>query len=163
MSIPVTWSVYPNVNDEESSLGVGLEGMHISSLSSEWRSHEQKTNKTNKKTKPWRRVSIMTVIFRLSSEMSLNLVLCDIPCQAPGVLGAVLAPAGPLSTDRIVCLVLKACASRDDPGFESRCRRDFSGSSHTSDLNIGTQVATLPGAWRYRVSAGTGRPGVSIL
>ena len=24
-------------------------------------------------------------------------------------------------------------------------------------------VATLPGAWRYRVSTGTGRPGVSIL
>ena len=39
----------------------------------------------------------------------------------------------------------------------------FSGSSHTSDLKIGTPVATLPGAWRYRVRAGTGRPGVSIL
>ena len=39
----------------------------------------------------------------------------------------------------------------------------FSGSSHTSDLNIGTPVATLPGALRYRVSAGTGRPGVSIM
>ena len=39
----------------------------------------------------------------------------------------------------------------------------FSGSSHTSDLKIGTPVATLPGAWRYRVSAGTGQPGVSIL
>ena len=36
-------------------------------------------------------------------------------------------------------------------------------SSHTSDLKIGTPVATLPGAWRYRVSTGTGRPGVSIL
>ena len=43
------------------------------------------------------------------------------------------------------------------------CAGIFSGSSHTSDLNIGTPVATLPGAWRYRVSAGTGRPGVSIL
>ena len=42
------------------------------------------------------------------------------------------------------------------PGF-------FSGLSHTSDLKIGTPVATLPGAWRYRVSAGTGRRGVSIL
>ena len=39
----------------------------------------------------------------------------------------------------------------------------FSGSSHTSDFKIGTPVATLPGAWRYRVSAGTGQPGVSIL
>ena len=32
----------------------------------------------------------------------------------------------------------------------------FSGSSHTSDLKIGTPVATLPGAWHYRVSTGTG-------
>ena len=38
----------------------------------------------------------------------------------------------------------------------------FSGSSHTSDLKISTPVATLPG-WRYRVSTGTCRPGVSIL
>ena len=58
----------------------------------------------------------------------------------------------------------KASASRAEdprvriplaPGF-------FSGSSHTSDSKIGTPVATQPGAWRYRVSAGTGRPGVSI-
>ena len=66
--------------------------------------------------------------------------------------------------DRLVGLVVKASASRaEGPRFESRLCRDFSGSSHTSDLNIGTPVATLPGAWRYRVSAGTGRPGVSIL
>ena len=39
----------------------------------------------------------------------------------------------------------------------------FSGSSHTSDLKIGTPMATLSGAWRYRVSAGTGRFDVSIL
>ena len=39
----------------------------------------------------------------------------------------------------------------------------FSGSSHTSDLNIGTPVAALPGAWRVRVSAQTGWPGISIL
>ena len=58
--------------------------------------------------------------------------------------------------------MVKASASRaEDPGFESRLRRDFS--SHTSDFKIGTPVATLPGAWRYRVSAGTVRPGVSIL
>ena len=48
--------------------------------------------------------------------------------------------------------MLEASASRaEDPGFESRLRRDFSGSSHTSDLKIGTPVATLPGAWHYRV------------
>ena len=39
----------------------------------------------------------------------------------------------------------------------------FLGSSHTSDSKIGTPVATLPGAWCSRVSAGTGRPGVRIL
>ena len=70
----------------------------------------------------------------------------------------------PTFTNRLVGLVVKASASRaEDPGFESRLRWDFSGSSHTSDLKNGTPVATLPGAWRYRVSVGTGRPGVSIL
>ena len=70
----------------------------------------------------------------------------------------------PPDSYRLVGLVVKASASRaEDPGFESRWRRGFSGSSHTSDLNFGTPVATLPGAWRYSVSAGTGRPGVSIL
>ena len=60
--------------------------------------------------------------------------------------------------------VVKASASgAEDLGFESRFQRDFSESSHTSDLKIGTPVATLPGAWHYRVSAGTGPPGVSIL
>ena len=52
---------------------------------------------------------------------------------------------------------------RKVPGSNPACAGIFSGSSHTSDLNIGTPVATLPGTWRYRVSAGTGRPGVSIL
>ena len=56
------------------------------------------------------------------------------------------------SRDRLVGLVVKVTAF----GF-------FSGSSHTSDLKIGTPVATLPGAWHDRVSAGTGWPGVSIL
>ena len=60
--------------------------------------------------------------------------------------------------------MVKASASRaEDPGFESCLRRDFSGSSHTSDFKIGTPVATLPGAWRYRVSSGTGQPSVSTL
>ena len=64
----------------------------------------------------------------------------------------------------LVGLVVKASAyGAEDPGFESRLRRDFSGSSHTSDFKIGTPVATLPGAWHYKVGAGTGRPGVSIL
>ena len=48
-------------------------------------------------------------------------------------------------------------------GSNPTCARIFSGLSHTSDLKIGTPVATQPGSWRYRVSTGTGRPGVSIL
>ena len=52
---------------------------------------------------------------------------------------------------------------RKIPGSNPACAGIFSGSSHTGDLKIGTPVATLPEAWRYRVSAGTGQPGVSIL
>ena len=56
--------------------------------------------------------------------------------------------------DRLVGLAVKVSASRaEDPGFESRLRQDFSGSSHTSDLNIGTPMAALPGAWRWDWSA----------
>ena len=57
---------------------------------------------------------------------------------------------------RLVGLVVKT------QGWNSACAGIFSGSSHTSDLKIGTPVATLPGAWRYSVSAGSGWPGVSI-
>ena len=65
---------------------------------------------------------------------------------------------------RLAGLMVKASASgAEDPGFESRWRRDFSGSSHISDLNTGTPVAALPGAWRYSVSPGTSRSGVCIL
>ena len=52
---------------------------------------------------------------------------------------------------------------RKIPGSNPACAGTFSGSSHTSDLKTGTPVVTLPGAWRYRVSTGTGLPGVSIL
>ena len=48
-------------------------------------------------------------------------------------------------------------------GSNPACTGIFLGSSHTSDIKIATQVAILPGAWRYRVSAGTGWLGVSIL
>ena len=60
--------------------------------------------------------------------------------------------------------MVKASSSRvEDPGFESRLRRDFSGSSHTSDLKIGTPGVTLQGVWCYRVSTRTGWPAVSML
>ena len=52
---------------------------------------------------------------------------------------------------------------RKIPGSNPACDGIFSGSSHTSDFKVGTPVATLPGAWRYRVSTGAGRPGVRIL
>ena len=99
----------------------------------------------------------------------------------PSVVGPALGPTGPVSVHcdwvRANCLckfyldyhltgqVVKASASRAaDLAFDScLCCGDFSGSSHTSVLKIGTLVATLPDTWRYRVSAGTGWPGVSIL
>ena len=66
--------------------------------------------------------------------------------------------------DRLVGLVVRRPPrERKIPGSNPACARIFSGSSHTSDSKIGTPVATLPGAWHYRFSAGTGRPGVSIL
>ena len=49
------------------------------------------------------------------------------------------------------------------PDSNLTCAGIFPGSSHTSDLKIGNPGATPPVAWRYRVSAGTGWPGVSIL
>ena len=68
------------------------------------------------------------------------------------------------SAYRLVGLVVRRPPrERKVPGSNPACDGIFSGSSQTSDLKIGTPVATLPGAWRYRVSAGTGRPGVSIL
>ena len=77
----------------------------------------------------------------------------------------VIQPMAALCTpDRLVGLVVRRPPrERKIPGSNTACAGIFSGSSHTSDLKIGTPVATLLGAWRYRVSTGTGRPGVSIL
>ena len=68
-----------------------------------------------------------------------------------------------LSTYRLVGLVVvrRPPRERKIQGSNPACAGIFSGSSHTSDSKIGTPVATLPDAWRYRVRAGTGRPGVS--
>ena len=77
-----------------------------------------------------------------------------------------LSPCHALDTAvyRLIGLVVKGPPrERKVPGSNPACTGIFSGSSHTSDLKIGTPVATLPGAWRYRVSTGTGRPGVSML
>ena len=70
----------------------------------------------------------------------------------------------PVTSYRLVGLVVRRPPrERKVPGSNPASAGIFSGPSHTSDLNIGTPVATLSGAWRYRVSTGTGRPGVSIL
>ena len=66
--------------------------------------------------------------------------------------------------DRLVGLVFNVRLESGRSGVQfSLVAWDFSGSSHTSDLKIDTPLATLPGTWRYRVSAGTGWHGVSIL
>ena len=62
--------------------------------------------------------------------------------------------------DHLVGLVIKASASREvDQGSISACAV---GISTTNNLNIDTPVATLSGAWRNNVSAGTGRTDVRI-
>ena len=70
----------------------------------------------------------------------------------------------PSAVDRLSGLVVKAFASKAaDPQFNYKLRHgDFSQLSHTSDLKIGSPTATLPDAWCYRVSAGTGWPSVSM-
>ena len=66
--------------------------------------------------------------------------------------------------DRLVGLVVRRPPrERKISGSNPACAGICSGSSHTSDFKIGTPLATLSGAWRYRVSTGTGRRGVSIL
>ena len=70
----------------------------------------------------------------------------------------------PLLSDRLAGLVVRRPPrERKVPGSNPACAGIFSGLSHTSDLKIGTPVATLPDAWRYRVITGTGWPGVSII
>ena len=64
------------------------------------------------------------------------------------------------TADCPVGLVVKASASgMAELGFKSgfRCG-NFSRSARTGDLKLGTPVATLPGAWHFRVSPGTGWP-----
>ena len=49
------------------------------------------------------------------------------------------------------------------PWFDSRFRPGSSfRSSQTGDLQLGTPVTTLPGAWLSSVRAGTGLPGGSV-
>ena len=90
-------------------------------------------------------------------------------CRFSVILGPIRSspirfPFSLFSPDRLVGLVVRRLPrERKTPSSNPACGGIFSGSSHTNDSKIGTPVATLPGAGRYRVSAGTGRPGVSIL
>ena len=69
----------------------------------------------------------------------------------------------PTGTASLAQWVRRLPRKRKIPGSNPACDGIFPGSDHTSDLKIGTPVTILPGAWRYRVSTGNGRPGVSIL
>ena len=61
-------------------------------------------------------------------------------CSLHGVLASAVNTAS-------LAKWLKASTPKEEgPEFESRLRRDFSGSSHASDLKIGTPAAVLPGA-----------------
>ena len=111
------------------------------------------------------------------------MILSDIACVHTDVVRGGLPPSstvgqlqtGPLAgrylltgvlifRHRLVGLVVRRPPrERKIPGSNPDCAGIFSGSSHTSDSKLGTPVATLPGAWRYTVSTGTGRLGVSIL
>ena len=80
-----------------------------------------------------------------------------------GVMRTQLVYSAPVATASLAQWLRRPPRERKIPGSNPACDGIFSGSSHTSDFKTGTPVATLPGAWRHRVSAGTGRPGVSIL
>ena len=69
----------------------------------------------------------------------------------------------PLPNRLIGLVVRRLPRERKILGTNPVCAEIFPGSSHTNDFKIGTPVATLPVAWRYRVSARTGQPGVSML
>ena len=83
--------------------------------------------------------------------------LAFLPTSLASLLACLLAL---LLDDHLVGIVVKASASKAvGPG--SIPDSDFPvgicpGSGRTSNLQTGTPVATLPGAWRYRVRAETG-------
>ena len=108
--------------------------------------------------------SIVQIIVHTSSGSLNTTVINSVAhCHCSRVL-VLFSPSEFPYLYRLVGLVVKASASsEEDPGFESRLRRDFFWVESHQCLNIGTPVATLPGAWHYRVSAGIGWPGVSIL
>ena len=104
-----------------------------------------------------------------SSDMTLNAWLIFSLHFCENILSSrnTLPKPDPLSPppSPLVGQVVKASASRaaDLGSIPAFACGSFFRPSHTSDLKIGTPVATLPGAWCYRVRARTGWPGVGIL
>ena len=77
----------------------------------------------------------------------MKVVVVAAAAEVAVVVAVVVMIVALLLPHHLVGLVVRASASRaEDPGFDSRLRRDFSEWSHTSDLQIGTPVATQPGA-----------------
>ena len=119
----------------------------------------------------WRMLLCLQVVFEgvvgsaYTSDMAIDDVKLEPNCPPLGKCCSTQSQRHLCSfEDRLVGLVVRRPPrERKVPGSNPACAALFSGSSHTCDLNIGTPVATLPDAWRYRVSAGTSRPGVSIL
>ena len=77
---------------------------------------------------------------RSTAEMQLMGKPCGVEAlaglsQSANMHGCQAASWSPFTLDRLVGQVVKASASgAEDPGFESRLRGDFSGSSHTNDF-----------------------------
>ena len=111
----------------------------------------------------------------LSVRLSLCLSVCFSVCQSVCVqtVSLSLGLSESLLVGLSVCLslCLSVCLSLCQPVCLSvslsavyyALVSSFSRSSYSGDLNIGTLVATLPGAWRHRVFAATSWPGVSML
>ena len=107
------------------------------------------------------------IVEAVVTEKTIMTCLLAVTNKTMKAINSSATPAGLDHQELLLCfvglVVRRPPRERKVPGSNPACAGIFSGSSHTSDLNIGTPVATLPGAWRYRVSAGTGQPGVSIL
>ena len=108
---------------------------------------------------PFCQLIVLPVPLSSSSPFTLSLVSQPSACSVHVNLFFVIH-----LEHRLVGIVVRRLPREQKiPGSNPACVGIFSGLSHTSDLKIGTSLATLPGAWRYRISAGTGWPGVSIL
>ena len=112
----------------------------------------------------WRcwRSNLLRLMQSVDKWAKTNAISAMLKWKACFLSGLSLAPL-PQEHRFVGLVVRRPPRERKVPGSNPAWAGIFLGSSHTCDLNIGTPVATLPDAWRYRVSAGTRRPGVSIL